>query len=108
MGDATKAGTFVETKNTVLGPGSKVPHLSYLGDATLTATISHEWNHGLGEIFTALLDRGFTIRQFVEHTVLPWQMHSWMEEFADGWFRFPEDVRDQVPLMYTLVAEKTA
>lgn len=25
---------------------------------------------------------------------------------ADGRFRFPADVRDQVPLMYTLIAQK--
>ncbi|MCP3976099.1 MAG: class I SAM-dependent methyltransferase [bacterium] len=79
---------------------------SYLGDATLTATTSHEWNHGLGEIFTALLNRGFVIKTFVEHRVLPWKMHSWMEEAPEGWFQFPESVRDKVPLMYTLVAEK--
>jgi len=30
-----KAGTFVETKATVVGRGSKVPHLSYIGDATI-------------------------------------------------------------------------
>jgi len=30
-----KVGTFVETKNTVVGRGSKVPHLSYMGDATI-------------------------------------------------------------------------
>lgn len=30
-----KAGTFVETKKTTIGPGSKVPHLSYMGDATI-------------------------------------------------------------------------
>jgi bifunctional UDP-N-acetylglucosamine pyrophosphorylase/glucosamine-1-phosphate N-acetyltransferase len=29
----SKAGTFVETKNTTLGSGAKAPHLSYLGDA---------------------------------------------------------------------------
>ncbi len=28
-----KAGTFVEIKNSVIGAGSKVPHLSYIGDA---------------------------------------------------------------------------
>ena len=33
----SKVGTFVETKNTVLGEGSKVPHLSYMGDATIGA-----------------------------------------------------------------------
>jgi bifunctional UDP-N-acetylglucosamine pyrophosphorylase/glucosamine-1-phosphate N-acetyltransferase len=32
---AAKVGTFVETKNTVVGRGSKVPHLSYMGDATI-------------------------------------------------------------------------
>jgi bifunctional UDP-N-acetylglucosamine pyrophosphorylase/glucosamine-1-phosphate N-acetyltransferase len=28
-----KAGTFVEIKNSDIGPGTKVPHLSYIGDA---------------------------------------------------------------------------
>jgi SAM-dependent methyltransferase len=79
---------------------------SYLGDATLTNKRSHEWNHGLGEIFSALLSRGFVIKLFEEHRVLPWRMHQWMEEFEPEWFRFPADVADQVPLMYTLVAEK--
>lgn len=32
-----KAGTFVETKNTTVGEGAKVPHLSYLGDAEVGA-----------------------------------------------------------------------
>ena len=30
-----KAGTFVEIKNSTVGPGSKVPHLSYIGDADI-------------------------------------------------------------------------
>lgn len=30
-----KAGTFVEMKNSDIGAGTKVPHLSYLGDATV-------------------------------------------------------------------------
>jgi bifunctional UDP-N-acetylglucosamine pyrophosphorylase / glucosamine-1-phosphate N-acetyltransferase len=33
----SKAGTFVEAKNTVLGEGSKLPHLSYMGDASIGA-----------------------------------------------------------------------
>lgn len=33
----SKLGTFVETKKTVVGSGSKVPHLSYMGDATIGA-----------------------------------------------------------------------
>jgi bifunctional UDP-N-acetylglucosamine pyrophosphorylase/glucosamine-1-phosphate N-acetyltransferase len=37
MNRGSKAGSFVETKNTVLGEGAKAPHLSYLGDATVGA-----------------------------------------------------------------------
>jgi bifunctional UDP-N-acetylglucosamine pyrophosphorylase/glucosamine-1-phosphate N-acetyltransferase len=35
LGDATKAGAFVEMKNVTVGTGSKIPHLSYVGDATI-------------------------------------------------------------------------
>lgn len=31
----SKVGTFVETKNAEIGEGAKVPHLSYVGDATI-------------------------------------------------------------------------
>src|SRR5260370_22898769 len=33
LGPGAKAGTYVELKNAVVGPGSKVPHLTYVGDA---------------------------------------------------------------------------
>jgi bifunctional UDP-N-acetylglucosamine pyrophosphorylase / glucosamine-1-phosphate N-acetyltransferase len=32
---AAKLGTFVETKQSAIGEGSKVPHLAYVGDATI-------------------------------------------------------------------------
>ena len=35
LGREAKVGTFVETKNAQLGTGAKVPHLSYVGDATI-------------------------------------------------------------------------
>jgi bifunctional UDP-N-acetylglucosamine pyrophosphorylase/glucosamine-1-phosphate N-acetyltransferase len=35
LGENAKAGTFVEIKNSVVGAGSKVPHLSYVGDADI-------------------------------------------------------------------------
>lgn len=35
LGEHGKIGTFVETKNAQIGTGSKVPHLSYVGDATI-------------------------------------------------------------------------
>ncbi|MBN2176383.1 MAG: bifunctional UDP-N-acetylglucosamine diphosphorylase/glucosamine-1-phosphate N-acetyltransferase GlmU [Demequinaceae bacterium] len=35
LGADGKIGAFVETKNATIGVGSKVPHLSYVGDATI-------------------------------------------------------------------------
>jgi bifunctional UDP-N-acetylglucosamine pyrophosphorylase/glucosamine-1-phosphate N-acetyltransferase len=41
-----RAGTYVELKNTTLGPKAKVPHLSYVGDAT----VGEGTNIGAGNI----------------------------------------------------------
>ncbi|MFF9097511.1 MULTISPECIES: bifunctional UDP-N-acetylglucosamine diphosphorylase/glucosamine-1-phosphate N-acetyltransferase GlmU [unclassified Streptomyces] len=35
LGAKGKIGTYVETKNAEIGEGTKVPHLSYVGDATI-------------------------------------------------------------------------
>ena len=47
LGRGAKVGGFVETKNAELGDGAKVPHLSYVGDATIGARS----NIGAGTIF---------------------------------------------------------
>jgi bifunctional UDP-N-acetylglucosamine pyrophosphorylase / glucosamine-1-phosphate N-acetyltransferase len=44
--EGAKAGTFVELKKTRVGKGSKVPHLSYVGDATIGRSV----NIGAGTI----------------------------------------------------------
>jgi bifunctional UDP-N-acetylglucosamine pyrophosphorylase/glucosamine-1-phosphate N-acetyltransferase len=36
----SKAGTHVELKNSTVGEGSKVPHLSYIGDTTMGAHVN--------------------------------------------------------------------
>jgi bifunctional UDP-N-acetylglucosamine pyrophosphorylase/glucosamine-1-phosphate N-acetyltransferase len=46
LGANGKIGTFVETKNSTIGAGSKVPHLSYIGDTT----IGEDTNIGAGAI----------------------------------------------------------
>ena len=46
MREGAKVGNFVELKKTVLGKGSKAPHLSYLGDAI----IGEKVNIGAGTI----------------------------------------------------------
>ena len=44
--DKAKAGTHVEIKKSTIGEGSKVPHLSYIGDTTMGAGV----NVGAGSI----------------------------------------------------------
>ena len=46
LGEGSKVGNFVETKNTIVGKGSKINHLSYVGDAELGANV----NVGAGTI----------------------------------------------------------
>ncbi|MGI8845628.1 MAG: bifunctional UDP-N-acetylglucosamine diphosphorylase/glucosamine-1-phosphate N-acetyltransferase GlmU [Thermoleophilaceae bacterium] len=46
IGPGAKVGTFVEVKNSEIGAGAKVPHLSYIGDAD----IGEQSNIGAGNI----------------------------------------------------------
>ena len=46
LGSDGKIGAFVETKNSTIGAGSKVPHLSYIGDTT----VGEQSNIGAGTI----------------------------------------------------------
>ncbi|MDI3421981.1 bifunctional UDP-N-acetylglucosamine diphosphorylase/glucosamine-1-phosphate N-acetyltransferase GlmU [Streptomyces luteolus] len=47
LGVGAKAGTYVEMKNASIGAGTKVPHLSYVGDAT----IGEHSNIGAASVF---------------------------------------------------------
>ncbi len=47
LGKGGKLGGFVEAKNATLGAGSKVPHLTYIGDAT----VGEETNIGASSVF---------------------------------------------------------
>jgi bifunctional UDP-N-acetylglucosamine pyrophosphorylase/glucosamine-1-phosphate N-acetyltransferase len=46
MGEGSKAGNFVEVKKAIVGKGSKINHLSYIGDAE----IGENSNIGAGTI----------------------------------------------------------
>lgn len=47
LGEEAKLGGFVESKNAQIGRGSKVPHLTYIGDAT----VGEESNIGASSVF---------------------------------------------------------
>jgi SAM-dependent methyltransferase len=72
----------------------------------LTTRRSVEWNHGLGELVSALLDHGMTITGLVEHDSVPWcALPGQMEEVDSGEWRL-SDRPWRLPHTYTLQACK--
>jgi SAM-dependent methyltransferase len=79
------------------------------GDARLEHAVTHSWNHGLGEIVSALLDEGLSLTQLVEHDTVPWEaLPGQMEQAGElrEW-RLVERP-ERMPLTYTLQAVKQA
>jgi SAM-dependent methyltransferase len=75
-------------------------------DAVFEHNITHEWNHGLGEIVTALLDAGMQLTMLVEHDSVPWEpLPGRMVKDELGEWRLAERP-DRMPLTYTLQAVK--
>ncbi|SIO44445.1 Methyltransferase domain-containing protein [Singulisphaera sp. GP187] len=77
-------------------------------DARLSATVTHEWNHGLGEIVTALQCAGLTLTALVEHDSVPYEAFPGsMERLDNGEWQLIK-ARWRLPLSYTLQAGKPA
>jgi 2-polyprenyl-3-methyl-5-hydroxy-6-metoxy-1,4-benzoquinol methylase len=68
-----QGGTYVET------------------DAVFTHNVTHEWNHGLGEIISALLDAGMTLTGLAEHDSVPWNALPGLMTEAGGEWRLTAD-----------------
>ncbi|MEM7294444.1 MAG: bifunctional UDP-N-acetylglucosamine diphosphorylase/glucosamine-1-phosphate N-acetyltransferase GlmU, partial [Pseudomonadota bacterium] len=64
MQEASKLGNFVETKNSEIGPGSKVNHLAYVGDSDVSESV----NIGAG-VITANYDGANKHRTHIEEGV---------------------------------------
>jgi SAM-dependent methyltransferase len=91
---------------------------TYVDGPKLAVTETREWNHGVGEIVTALIDAGLALDFVHEHRAVPWQALPWMEPVgpgttgADGRYqsnrmwRLPEPQRDLVPLMLSVRARR--
>jgi SAM-dependent methyltransferase len=80
-------------------PGTYVPT-----DVVFTHNRTIEWNHGLGEIISALLDEGMTVTGFEEHDSVPWNaLEGQMEDLGHGEWRLI-DRPWRLPHSYTLRA----
>nr|WP_277349761.1 class I SAM-dependent methyltransferase [Planosporangium thailandense] len=75
-------------------------------DVAFTHTVTHEWNHGLGEIVTALLDAGLDLTMLVEHDSAPWNaLPGWTVVDGRGEWRL-RDRPWRLAQTYTLQARK--
>jgi SAM-dependent methyltransferase len=75
-------------------------------DATFEQNITHNWNHGLGEIVTAVLDSGLRVTGLAEHDSVPWNaLPGQMEQIGAGEWRLA-DRPWRLPHSYTLQAVK--
>jgi SAM-dependent methyltransferase len=83
-----EGGTYVET------------------EAVFEHNLTHEWNHGLAEIITALMDAGLELTALAEHDSAPWPaLPGMMEQSDDGEWRLA-DRPWRLPCTYTLQAVK--
>jgi SAM-dependent methyltransferase len=75
-------------------------------DVTFRHNVTHSWNHGLGEVVTALLDHGLVLTALEEHDSVPWDaLPGQMEVSADGEYRLREQPW-RLAASYTLQAVK--
>ena len=79
---------------------------TYLGVGSLGHTRTNEWNHGLGETITALINAGLRIDSVEEHRFLDWQGLKHMAR-TDSDFVLPAHQRDLVPLEFSILATKS-
>jgi SAM-dependent methyltransferase len=73
-------------------------------DARLSNARTYEWMHPLGDIVTALIDAGLTLRWLHEHDSVAWRMFEVLVEDGSGMYRWPE--KPWLPLAFSLRADR--
>ena len=68
---------------------------------------SYEWNHGIGEIVTALITHGLRLEWLVEHDWTVWPRFPWLVEDEEGTWRAPPGM-PRAPLTFSLLASRPA
>jgi SAM-dependent methyltransferase len=81
-------------------------HGSYADpDARVDAKVEHGWDHGLGEIVTALVAAGLRIETLREYPFLAWALPFLVKDQA-GRYRLPEGAGGELPLSFSIRASK--
>lgn len=75
-------------------------------DATFEHNVTHTWNHGLGEVVSAVGEAGMELTALAEHDSVPWEaLPGLMERIGGGEWRLA-DRPWRLPHSYTLQAVK--
>lgn len=67
--------------------------------------LAYGWNHGLGEIVTALANAGLRVDFLHEFPFCEWPV-SFLQAQADGTHRLPPEQDGRLPLFFSLKASK--
>ncbi len=74
-------------------------------NATFESTVTYEWNHGMGEIITSLIQAGLRIEFLHEQPTCVISVLPGMIETEEGWVLPGKTM--QAPMMYSIRAVKT-
>ncbi len=82
---------------------------TYASDEPVGSPLQWEWNHGIGEIVTAVLAAGLELIALVEHDSVPWEALPGLmqRDDATGEYRLRERP-ERLPASFTLIAAKPA
>lgn len=78
---------------------------SYAGANDLSVQTIYEWNHGVGDIVTALVDAGLDIEYVHEFPKSSYKRFDGMVEGDDGWWRLPDG--PEIPMTLSVRATKS-
>lgn len=76
-------------------------------EAAVSTPTEYGWDHGLGEIVTALIDAGLRIRSLREYPFVAWKLDFLVESPEGGW-RLPPGSGGELPLSFSILASKDA
>jgi SAM-dependent methyltransferase len=76
-------------------------------EAAVETKTEHGWDHGLGEIVTALIEAGLRIEFLHEFPFVKWPV-AFLEQAPDGTYRLPASSKGELPLFFSLLASKPA
>lgn len=79
---------------------------TYAGAGEVTSPKTYDWNHGIGQTLTSLIDSGLRIDRVEEYQFCEWQGIAQLVEGEDGRYRLP-DRPGRLPLMWSVLATKT-